>query len=1091
MMKKHSKNRTLTLNKSLTLAILVLSPLSLMAANRIYDPDAAIFVPPALVYCDRTFSDVVCWSGLVTATATDSVIFTRTSSPRQYTVNFDRNTFSTSLIIRDASVIFDLNRYSYLLSGDAFIGHTGNGELTILDGTLGSSNGYIGYLSDDNSATVNGTYANWINTLDFTVGYEGAANSLAITNGGSVSNSYGYIGRFTVSDNNNVSVDGAGSTWVNSLDLTVGFLGASNSLAITNGGSVSNDDGYIGRLTGSDNNNVSVDGAGSTWANSINLTVGRSGASNSLAITTGGSVSNRDGYIGYNAGAVNNNVSVDGAGSAWVNSSRFYVGYFGASNSLAITTGGSVSNSRGYIGYNAGAVNNNVSVDGAGSTWANSLDLFVGNSGASNSLAITNGGSVSNDDGYIGRFTGSDNNNVSVDGAGSTWANSSDLFVGNSGASNSLAITNGGSVSNRDGYIASDNNNVSVDGAGSTWVNSSSLTVGNSGASNSLAITNGGSVSNRDGYIGRFPGAVNNNVSVDGAGSTWANSSGLYVGDFGASNSLIITNGGSVSNSHGYIGIGISAVNNNVSVDGAGSTWANSSYLTVGDSGASNSLAITTGGSVSNSYGYIGYNAGAVNNNVSVDGAGSTWANSINLTVGDSGASNSLAITTGGSVSNSYGYIGYNTGADTNNVSVDGAGSTWVNSLNLTVGYSGASNSLAITNGGSVSNTKGIIGYQSGADNNNVSVDGLGSTWSNSSLAIGQAGNSGNLLSISNGGVVNVAGQVLVNTGNTLSIIDGGILTFGSLTSAGNVSLSNSFLAVTSEAPVALRGQTTLDALSQITATGIGAELLLGGTTNNGGSVMASNNGKVTLESGATMYNAITRVTDNGTVTVETGATLSGGFVEAADAGSTIDVQSGAVIENAIVQAFNGGNLNVDGNINAGSVRIFNNGTLTGSGTINADLFNTYGGLIGPGNSPGTMNIIGDYIQDDWSTLMFELAGLTPGSEYDVFNVSGTATLGGELDVQWYDLGDGLFNAGLGDSFDIFTADNFIGEFDLLTLAILGEGLGWQLDYLIDEIGTTDVLRLSVVNAVPVPAAVWLFGSGLIGLAGFARRKKA
>ena len=30
-----------------------------------------------------------------------------------------------------------------------------------------------------------------------------------------------------------------------------------------------------------------------------------------------------------------------------------------------------------------------------------------------------------------------------------------------------------------------------------------------------------------------------------------------------------------------------------------------------------------------------------------------------------------------------------------------------------------------------------------------------------------------------------------------------------------------------------------------------------------------------------------------------------------------------------------------------------------------------------------------------------------------------------------------------------------------------------------------------VVSAVPVPAAVWLFGSGLIGLIGIARRKKA
>jgi hypothetical protein len=30
----------------------------------------------------------------------------------------------------------------------------------------------------------------------------------------------------------------------------------------------------------------------------------------------------------------------------------------------------------------------------------------------------------------------------------------------------------------------------------------------------------------------------------------------------------------------------------------------------------------------------------------------------------------------------------------------------------------------------------------------------------------------------------------------------------------------------------------------------------------------------------------------------------------------------------------------------------------------------------------------------------------------------------------------------------------------------------------------------SNVSAVPVPAAVWLFGSGLIGLVGFARREK-
>ena len=38
---------------------------------------------------------------------------------------------------------------------------------------------------------------------------------------------------------------------------------------------------------------------------------------------------------------------------------------------------------------------------------------------------------------------------------------------------------------------------------------------------------------------------------------------------------------------------------------------------------------------------------------------------------------------------------------------------------------------------------------------------------------------------------------------------------------------------------------------------------------------------------------------------------------------------------------------------------------------------------------------------------------------------------------------------------------------------------------------TTANLNVALVEPVPVPAAVWLFGSGLIGLIGVARRKKA
>ena len=41
------------------------------------------------------------------------------------------------------------------------------------------------------------------------------------------------------------------------------------------------------------------------------------------------------------------------------------------------------------------------------------------------------------------------------------------------------------------------------------------------------------------------------------------------------------------------------------------------------------------------------------------------------------------------------------------------------------------------------------------------------------------------------------------------------------------------------------------------------------------------------------------------------------------------------------------------------------------------------------------------------------------------------------------------------------------------------------------DIGSGNSMHVTSVSAVPVPAAVWLFGSGLIGLAGFARRKAA
>ncbi len=158
------------------------------------------------------------------------------------------------------------------------------------------------------------------------------------------------------------------------------------------------------------------------------------------------------------------------------------------------------------------------------------------------------------------------------------------------------------------------------------------------------------------------------------------------------------------------------------------------------------------------------------------------------------------------------------------------------------------------------------------------------------------------------------------------------------------------------------------------------------------------------------------------------------------------------------------------------------------------DLVNS-GGTLAPGHSPGTTFIDGNYQQYLAGIFEVEIGGLLQGEEYDWLDISGTARLGGTLDLDLIDLGGGLFMPELGDMFDVLSAEEIIGGFDFFDLADPGTGLGWEVNYLVDEFGTRDVLRLSVVAAdddvtpVPEPTVLALLGLGLAGV-GFGRKKK-
>ncbi len=427
--------------------------------------------------------------------------------------------------------------------------------------------------------------------------------------------------------------------------------------------------------------------------------------------------------------------------------------------SLDITGGSDVLDDRGFIGSSSGGTGE-VTVDGAGSTWTNNSWLHVGSSG-NGTLDIINGGEVSGGVGSIGHEFGS-TGEVTVDGIGSTWTNTYNLDVGSEG-SGTLNITDGGAVTvERDTWVTS-----SPGSSGTINFDNGTLTTGSllcvfDDLTGTGTINTGGLVSDVDlvfdathGLSKTFnindnPGQnITVNLNVDGSGSMGAGYDGA--------GSMSISDGIVIESTDGYIGQKPGSTGL-VTVDGPGSTWTSGLRLFVGRWG-NGTLNITDGGQVNNSIGWIGVFSGTTSE-ATVDGTGSTWTNTIGLDVGTFG-SGTLNITNGGTVSSASSNLGVLDSNSTGIATVNGAGSTWTNSENLIVGLQG-DGTLNITDGGAVSNDSiGAIGVQPGATGE-VTVDGDGSTWtSGTELYVGYE--SSGTLNITDGGLVSVAGDLTID----------------------------------------------------------------------------------------------------------------------------------------------------------------------------------------------------------------------------------------------------------------------------------------------------------------------------------------
>ena len=181
--------------------------------------------------------------------------------------------------------------------------------------------------------------------------------------------------------------------------------------------------------------------------------------------------------------------------------------------------------------------------------------------------------------------------------------------------------------------------------------------------------------------------------------------------------------------------------------------------------------------------------------------------------------------------------------------------------------------------------------------------------------------------------------------------------------------------------------------------------LILDGILSFPGSVTALS-GNFQLGSGGQITDgvggpdAVTTLTGNGagsTITVQNPMSLTQDFVNQ----GTIDIQGSAILSVAAGKTYTqqaggvtklsqaGAHLTVPGGVT------LTGGTLQGIGSVDADVTNT-GGTVAPGNSPGTLTINGNFVQNGTGVYREEIDGSAPG-QFDLLQVIGTATLGGTL----------------------------------------------------------------------------------------------
>ena len=232
-----------------------------------------------------------------------------------------------------------------------------------------------------------------------------------------------------------------------------------------------------------------------------------------------------------------------------------------------------------------------------------------------------------------------------------------------------------------------------------------------------------------------------------------------------------------------------------------------------------------------------------------------------------------------------------------------------------------------------------------------------------------------------------------------------------------------------------------IDAAAMAVIVQAGGHLIItnGGSLLSAAGLVVENGGSVTVSDG-------TLSTPAGSVDIEGGGSLALGGATAAleiysgqiDAGAAVSLEGGLLrlLGGALVSQVNLAlgctaatelNLVSPSLVEAPQLEVCSNGLLSGCGTIVATVQNQ--GTISPGDSVGSISIVGDLVQGNTGTLSFEIDAYAKGATRDTLTVGGVATLNGTVLVSVDD--ESTVEVC---HFDVLTANSVKGTFATQTL---------------------------------------------------------